>query len=448
VTYLSSVSLSSGAFALNSAGGKAAATRRSLSTPIVLKLLLGAVALAAAVMAIVCWMSVRSTESSINAIGREAVPAIITAQEVRSRLVEMDASAANEFLGGGQAARGQYETARARLSVLLTAAANHNGAGVSERQAIQGMVEQVQVYSGLIETARSNSRQGFPVGSAYLRFASNLMHSQIMPAADNLDKINSDYLEAQYAGQVRMHYLALGGAITAGLVLLAVLGSAQIFLSRRMKRRFNPCLLVASVMVTGFLAVMGTAMVYSSSQLSQAKEGDFVSLHALWQARALAYDAKADQSLYLVMRGNGQKYETGFAEKAKVLSGKMQDAAALSLTAVGDAAVAAASRDLSPAFATFVGLQDTIRQLDKGGDRQKAVATATGSGADQSNGSFARFDQAMSTVVDGQKAHFDGLVDNASAAVAWMHLIGLLIAVIAIGLTWTGLRPRLNEYRI
>lgn len=438
-------------FATTTSGYPAAAqtgsSRWSLSTPTTLMVMLVGVTLAAVIMAVVSWMSVGSSRSAIDAIGRQAVPAIINIQEVRARLVEMDASAANEFLGGGQASRAQYESARARLSTLLSQAGDNQSVGQAERTEIKGLIEQVQVYSGLIESARANSRQGFPVGAAYLRFASNLMHEQLMPAADRLDSLYSDYLEAQYARQASVHYITLVSALVAGAMLLGVLVFGQVFLSKRMRRNINPALAAATVLIVGFIGVLGFGLARSSSYLAEAKEKDFATLHGLWQARALAYDAKGDQSLYLVMRGNGQKYETGFAEKSKVLEGKIREASSVGSQATGEAAEAA-RKDLMSSFTSFVQVADSIRTLDKGGDRQKAVETATGSGANQSNGSFARFDKSMAAVVDAQKAHFDTLVESAFSSIAWLNIAGLVAALLAVILTWLGLRPRLNEYRV
>jgi len=431
----------------SSAAASKTTARRTMSTPATLMVTLAGVFLTALIMAVVSWMSVSSSQGAIDAIGRQAVPAIVNIQEVRARLVEMDANAANEFLGGGQSSRDKYEVARQRLSALLAEAGSSSALGANERAEIARMTEQVQVYSGQIETARANSRQGFPVSSAYLRFASNLMHSDLMPAADRLDKFYSDYLEAQYAHQSSVHTVTLVAAMAAALALLAVLGFGQVFLSKRMHRSVNPALAAATVLIVAFSCMLGIGLMRSSSFLAEAKEKDFAALHGLWQARALAYDAKGDQSLYLVMRGNGAKYETGFADKTKLLEGKLSEATAVVSADISEAA-ASARANLQPSFAAFVKVADNIRALDKGGDRQKAVETATGSGADQSNGSFARFDTSMAAVVDGQKAHFDNLVERAAGSIAWLNSAGLIVALMAVFMTWIGLRPRLNEYRV
>lgn len=47
------------------------------------------------------------------------------------------------------------------------------------------------------ETARANARQGFPVGAAWMRSSAILMRAEILPAVDQLDKINQAYLDSQ-----------------------------------------------------------------------------------------------------------------------------------------------------------------------------------------------------------------------------------------------------------
>src|SRR5260370_34882474 len=45
---------------------------------------------------------------------------------------------------------------------------------------------QLSVYTGLVETARTNNRAGNPVGSSYLSEASALMQTQSLPDAQRL----------------------------------------------------------------------------------------------------------------------------------------------------------------------------------------------------------------------------------------------------------------------
>ncbi len=56
---------------------------------------------------------------------------------------------------------------------------------------------QLAAYAGLVESARANNRQGFAIGSGYLREASSLMRTALLPGAeriyvDNLATVDED----------------------------------------------------------------------------------------------------------------------------------------------------------------------------------------------------------------------------------------------------------------
>ena len=48
------------------------------------------------------------------------------------------------------------------------------------------MIQQLAAYTGLVEAARANNVQGFPIGSAYLREASSLMQTKLLPEAKKI----------------------------------------------------------------------------------------------------------------------------------------------------------------------------------------------------------------------------------------------------------------------
>jgi hypothetical protein len=116
--------------------------------------------------------------------------------------------------------------------------------GASEARAVAAIGADLPVYTGLMETARANNRQGFPVGAAYLREASNLMRGTILPAAGRLYAA-----EAQRLGGHQRTGSSTDGVIAAlvvGLLALAVLVGAQVFVGFRMRRVFNVPLVAAT----------------------------------------------------------------------------------------------------------------------------------------------------------------------------------------------------------
>ena len=111
------------------------------------------------------------------------------AQDLYSALSEADAAAASAFLAGGlepAALRERYTRSINTAAASLGAAAAGTGTDTTGRLSLAQLSTQLPVYTGLIETARANNQQGFPVGSAYLREASTLMQSTLLPAANQL----------------------------------------------------------------------------------------------------------------------------------------------------------------------------------------------------------------------------------------------------------------------
>ncbi|HEY9784300.1 MAG TPA: hypothetical protein V6D17_02790, partial [Candidatus Obscuribacterales bacterium] len=237
-----------------------------------------------------------------------------------------------------------------------------------------------------------------------------------------------------------------------------VLVLTQRFLTRRMKRMINPPLLGASVMLALFLGWITFAFLTENNQLGTARQEAFPVLHTLWQARATAFDARTDQSHYLIARGSGQRYEDSFKEKTKRLAdgpvdggitaaprfkGYLADGlASPALSDEGRRSLTAATA----AYGRYIQIDGHIRQLDKSGERPRAIALATGSG--ESAVAFAEFNVALDRTLSDAQGAFDSAIDKASWRIAYLEFITLAMAILTVVLAWIGISPRLAEYRI
>ena len=61
---------------------------------------------------------------------------------------------------------------------------------------------QLAAYTALVESARANNRQGFVIGSAYLREASSLMQTSLLPGAEKVYTANLATVEEASAPSV------------------------------------------------------------------------------------------------------------------------------------------------------------------------------------------------------------------------------------------------------
>ena len=207
---------------------------------------------------IVATASLAARRRATHDAGLTIEPLLVATQNLYTSLADADASAANGFLSGGidpAAARQRYvddiNGATGQLPVIARGVA-----GAAAHQDVQLLNAQIPVYTGLVETARTNNRLGFPVGAAYLRQASALMRSQILPASNRLYQLEEDELQQRYASAGAARDAA--GVTVAVLVALTALVVTQLWMARRSHRLFNIPLVVATV---GVVAMAGWALI-------------------------------------------------------------------------------------------------------------------------------------------------------------------------------------------
>ena len=179
-------------------------------------------------------------------------------QGLHTALLKADAESANAFLAGGiepADRRKGYEDAVADAAARLATAAQR--ADTADARVSIGKISQLlPVYTGLIESARANNRQGFPAGGAYLRAASKKLRAEIVPLVEDVEQIALDRFRAKYADLSGGAAVALA-SLMVGLVLL--LAWLQLWLFRRTNRVLNPPLVAATVLVVvSLVSVLGT----------------------------------------------------------------------------------------------------------------------------------------------------------------------------------------------
>jgi len=409
------------------------------TTPGKLRLGMFTIFILAICFAIAGYVGVSGARSSVNTIARDAVPSIVTAQTVRVKLLQMDSLASQEFLAGGAdsgaQARVKYEAVRQELGEQLTLAAKNISFGKDEQTPVETLMNKVQAYNGLVEAARANNRQGFPVGAAYLRMASTMLHDQMLPQTQAIDQLNVKQLESEYASFKSTSVIHIGVIAAAGLALLAVLAYMQLFISKKMRRSFNLPLLAASAVVVALTAYSIVGMTLQRSNLGAAKEASFVSAYNWLEARGAAYDAKTDQSLFLIALGAGAKYE----ESAKVKVEKL--AAAAAQNAQGDSASALS------ALRTYVQQDERIRGYDKAGKRAEAVNLALGNGTQEAQKSFDDLNQVLTANLKTATSSFEASIASAESNINLLDLAFIVLSLAVVALAYFGLTPRINEYR-
>ncbi|KQS99346.1 hypothetical protein [Cellulomonas sp. Leaf395] len=353
---------------------------------------------------------------------------LVGIQDVRNDLVVADATATNAFLVGGLEPPQQ----RARYDEAVASAANGlaqlAGSNAADAELLGEATAGLTTYTGLVEQARANNRQGFPVGAAYLDQASAVLRTDVLPQLDELVQTNSDRVDASFDSVGSVPWL-----LTLGILALAALVVVQVWLAKRTHRRLNAGLFWATVLALAASILGAVVLGSAAAKAGDARNGPYDATVSVSQAYSLANDAKSQESFTLIKRGSGAAYEEQFVlntdEASELLARPTVDPA------------------LSPLLDDWVASHQEIRALDDAGKWDEAVALAISEEPGAPNDVFETFSTAASSSLEASAAQtHDALAGSggSSVLIGWLMLVvGLLAAV----LSWRGISKRVEEYR-
>ncbi|SEP40630.1 hypothetical protein [Amycolatopsis saalfeldensis] len=425
-----------------------AVVKSAATTPGRLSVIAVGLVLLSLLAGLVATLSAQNKDDTISGLIDHREPLAVAAQQVFRSLSDADATAASAFLSVGTeppALRQKYEQDIAEAgSALAKAASDTADVGDAAKQ-VDILNQKIPVYTGIVETARANNRQGFPSGASYLREASQLMRTTILPAAQALYTADTTKLSDEQDASTSFPW----AAVALLLVLVAALVLTQIYLTRRTNRVLNIGLLVATGAVILSLLWGGVALVIQGTLVAAGKTDGTSQVDVLVRARIAALQARADETLTLVARGDGDTYEQQFIKLADQLvgpdgkSGLLGKARDLAIGTPGQQKIEAAeqaARDWSLAHIQ-------VRKLDNSGQYQEAVDFATSVSKDSAAAAFQRLDANLQDAIDVCRQEFlDDTRSGENALTALAPGVGVLAVLAAAGVT-VGVRERLREYR-
>ncbi|HET8684923.1 MAG TPA: hypothetical protein VFM54_24085 [Micromonosporaceae bacterium] len=394
------------------------------------------------VSGLVGWFALAQRAELVHDMTVRSSPLGASALDIYQSLSDADAAAATAFLTGGaepQQLRDRYlnNIAKASASIVVASGNATSGTVAAAELTVLGM--QLPVYTGLVETARAVNRQGFPLGAAYLREASWLMRSTLLPAAQRLYDSEKVRLARAQDRAAAFPWAFVG---LAGLTLVALV-AAQVYLSRRTHRLVNIGLALAAVAALGLVSWATIASISMGRHLDTSRRHGSAQTQLLAEARIMALQARTDEALTLVARGSGQEFEKAFQAKATQLDELLARASAGAPDPSGRAAGEAMQRDLQTWRSTHVQL----RALDNGGSYPEAVQLATGTGDNDVPAVFVRLDSALDARIKERDERF---INEAVAAEGNLTGSGVAVAVLSLLLVCgavVGVQPRIAEYR-
>lgn len=401
----------------------------------------------------------------ITTVGVDSFPGIEAAGQIRAGLADMDANAANGFFSVAAAAsHTQYEQDRHNIAKALVTASHNITKPDKEEPPLTTLVDGLTVYTGLVESART---LGYPKGLANLQTASDMMRDRLIPASDTLNTVNFDPLTAEYKGvstSVGIYTLIFH---MVGLLLLGVCIGTQVFLCLRTRRLFNLPLVVATVLLLGFLIRINGVFRETQQDLQAAKEDAFDSFHALWKAKADASEANADESYYLLEKPMQVHYQQEFHKKASLLADRPltpQIVAAAQqasqshqnvifkgffadiLNNISYEAEQPEAMEVVRRYARYMEIDSEIRRLETSGKHEEALALCTGSNANQMNGAFDAFNISLDKLISLNKAKFTRSISMALNNLDSLPPLALGLSLAIGALSWFGITIRLREF--
>lgn len=400
--------------------------RLARTTPGVVGLIAIVVAASCLIAGLVCGAELDGRIAKTRAILDRSEPFAYASQNLYAALSAADAAAASEYLSGNGVApvRARYRQALADAASALTdvtAGATDSGT----RTAAANLTAQLAAYTGMVESARANNRNGFVVGSGYLREASSLMQTTMLPGAEGIFTGDLATLDED---QRAVGSAPIASFVLLGLVLVTIgVGSVMVF--TRTNRQFNLGLVVAAVatVLVGGWILMATG---SAASAIDASRNDATTFGQLAKARILAQQARTDETLELITRGD-------IADGENAFNGHIRELVALLGT--GSSATTDTVQNWTASHRKEV---DAYQNSDYNG----AVAQTIGPDPQASAAQFTLLESSLRDQIERTHATLRDHVSAAGAWLAWSPTGTLVLMVIAAAAAVVGLWPRLKEF--
>jgi hypothetical protein len=405
---------------------------RILSIGVVLALLGGLTAFATS-------STINQRQHTLTTVLSHTEPLAYAAGRLYTTLSVADAAAATAFIAPAEprAVRERYEQAITDAAVAVTRASS----GLTDEPLIQllGRVNaELAVYTGLIEIARTNNRAGDPVGSSYLSEASTLMQSTILPEAARLYSQTAERVDIETTASTQVP-----APVILVVTTTAMFGAfAHRWLARRTRRRINPGLVAGALAILVMVVWVGTALAISTSGSRSAKNTAAESLRTITNLSISAQQARADETLSLIRRGDEDVLKQSFYERIDAMHRQL-DGYLARRDAVDKSALQGADNLLNQ----WRRADDRINAYISVGDYRAATQVALGSGEDDSTPAFDKLDRALVKAMEQSRQQLRADILDARAGLSGATVGGIVLSLGAAVAVALGLWPRLTEYR-
>jgi hypothetical protein len=380
-------------------------------------------------------------------------PLTSAAADIYRSLADADTAASSGFLAGGQetkASRDRYEKDIRTAAAKLITAANSSDPGSPSARTIAELNRLLPEYKGLIERARANNRQGYPLGGAYLRYANNKMQTEMLPAAEELYTSENRRLRGDYDDATPYPWAAIALGVTA----LAALAWAQRRNYHRTNRVLNHGLVAATAATTVVLLWLVVGHSVARAGLNDSYDHGVRSLNVLHDARIASLKARGNENLTLVNRGAEtvevepgkfeDKFDVAYEASMKDLAEGLAEAADLADDTAGEQPVKAATGNMD----VWQDRHRQARDADDAGDYQAALDKVIGAKSDQPTGEcFDNVDSNLQTAIAHEEREFEQAAGDGRDAMTGLAAGAAVLTMLGAAGAVLGIGRRLSEYR-
>jgi hypothetical protein len=366
-------------------------------------------------------------------------PLSFAAGQLYTKLSVADAAASTAFIAGAEprAVRQRYEQSITDAAVALTRASN--GLTDEPMQELLGRINaDMVVYTGLVETARTNNRAGNPVGSSYLSEASSLMQETILPAAQRLYQETSSRVDAETTTSTRIPasvILVVATTIVFGLF-------AHRWLARRTRRHINIGLIAGGMAIMIMVVWVGTVLAISTAGSRAAKDTSAESLKTITNLAITAQQARADETLSLIRRGDEDVRKQSYYQRIDIMQQQLSD------YLEGNHSLDKSDLHNADVLLTkWRAADERINAYISVGNYQAATQVALGTGEDDSTPAFDKLELALDEGIQQSRNQLRTDIVNARKVLSGATIGGVGLSLSAALAVALGLWPRMSEYR-
>jgi len=378
-------------------------------------------------------------QQALTTVLNHTEPLSFAAGELYTTLSVADAAAATAFIAGAEPrpVRQRYEQAITNAAAALTRAAS-GLTDESMRELTARINANLAVYTGVIETARTNNRAGNPVGSSYLSEASSLMQETILPDAQRLYQATSSQVDEETTASTRIPSPVI--LIVTATILFGAF--AHRWLARRTRRRVNIGLVAGGLAIMVMVVWVGTALVISTAVSRSAQNTAATSLKTVTNLAITAQQARADETLSLIRRGDEDVRKQSYYQRIETMQQELAE-----YLERDDSIDKSALAEADQLLAKWRAADERINAYISVGNYQAATQVALGTGQDDSTPAFDKLEAALAEGIQKSRERLRADITRAGRTLSGATVGAVVLSLGAAMAVALGLWPRMSEYR-